>query len=93
MAKKLCVHCGKRVVSRARGLCWRDYYQPGVRDLYPADTRYYRPQGADGPLAVPPAREPTEAPPGTPEKIGVLAGRAARQESLWHPGDAPTDLR
>ncbi len=31
----LCRHCRVRVVSRPRQLCWRDYYRPGVRDLYP----------------------------------------------------------
>ena len=31
--------------------------------------------------------EPTEASPGSPSKIRVLTERAARRESLFHPGD------
>lgn len=31
--------------------------------------------------------EPTDAPPGSPRKIRVLMERAARRESLFHPGD------
>lgn len=93
--KKLCVHCGERVASRPRGLCWRDFYAPGVREQYPPAGKFGR-HGTrawkeDGPAT--PAREPTEAPPGSPEKLGVLEGRARRQESLWHPADAPADLR
>jgi hypothetical protein len=35
VSKSMCRHCGRREVSRPRGLCWVDYYAPGVRDLYP----------------------------------------------------------
>ena len=31
--------------------------------------------------------EPTEASPGSPSKVRVLMERAARRESLFHPGD------
>lgn len=34
------------------------------------------------------APEPTDARPGTPEKVAVLAERAARGLCLWHPLDA-----
>lgn len=34
----LCLHCGKRPVSKPRGLCWTCYYGPGVRDQYAAWT-------------------------------------------------------
>ena len=30
-----CRHCHERKVCRPRGLCWRCYYAPGVRDQYP----------------------------------------------------------
>ncbi|MCS7160103.1 MAG: hypothetical protein RMJ19_06490 [Gemmatales bacterium] len=35
--------------------------------------------------------EPTSALPGTPDKIAVMAERAARGESLFHPLDATLD--
>ncbi|MBY0228164.1 MAG: hypothetical protein K2W96_02670 [Gemmataceae bacterium] len=31
--------------------------------------------------------QPTEAPPGSTRKVRVLMERAARRESLFHPGD------
>lgn len=36
----LCRHCVKNRVLRPRGLCWRCYYRPGVRDLYPSTSKY-----------------------------------------------------
>jgi hypothetical protein len=41
--------------------------------------------GLDWPTAAPAV--PTDARPGTPEKIAVLAARAERDEELWHPED------
>ncbi len=38
---------------------------------------------------IPSPGEPTEAPPGTCWKIAVLAARASRRESLFHPRDNP----
>jgi hypothetical protein len=35
--------------------------------------------------------EPTEASPGSEEKILVLMARAEKGQSLWHPDDAPMD--
>lgn len=35
-----CRHCGKGKVCRPRGLCWRCYYTPGVRDLYPSTSKF-----------------------------------------------------
>lgn len=39
------------------------------------------------------AATPTEAPPGSPEKIAQLQGRAARRESLFHARDADGEGR
>jgi len=36
-------------------------------------------------------QEPTTALPGTPDKVAVMAERAARGESLFHPHDATLD--
>lgn len=39
--KPMCKHCQARVVNRPRGLCWPCYYDLGIRNLYPSDTKYY----------------------------------------------------
>lgn len=36
--------------------------------------------------------EPTQAPPGSPEKVAVLERRARLGQALWHPCDAPMDV-
>ncbi|MER3416877.1 MAG: hypothetical protein C4297_11790 [Gemmataceae bacterium] len=81
----VCRHCHESVVSRPRGLCWRCYYTPGVREQY-------APKGFTQRLAIgfrdPPLPEkPTRARPGSRAKIRVLAKRAARGVQLWHPLD------
>jgi hypothetical protein len=85
--KVRCRHCRKRALLRRRGLCVRCYYDPLVRLLYPPTHRhagYRRELGTR--LRCPPAT-PTDARPGSEEKIMVLMGRAERGEYLWHPGD------
>ena len=81
----VCRHCGRRVVSRPRGLCWSCYYTPSVRDRYqpariPGFNDFYG--QADPPL------KPTRALPGTLEKVEILEQRASRGQALWHPEDA-----
>jgi hypothetical protein len=34
----LCLHCGVKRATRARGLCWGCYYLPGVKERYPKAT-------------------------------------------------------
>jgi hypothetical protein len=87
----LCRHCGRRLVSRPRGLCWTCYYTPGLRELYPSTSKYAQ-RGVDdfnGRVELPP--EPTRAPPGSSEKVSILAQRARQRLALWHPQDAPMD--
>jgi hypothetical protein len=85
-----CRHCRRAKVSRPRGLCWACYYTPGVRELYPVTSKF----GRWGVGARPGACErllpagPTDALPGTPEKVTVLEERALRGVALWHPDDA-----
>lgn len=87
----MCANCGLEPVSRPRGLGWKCYYAPGVRDLYPSTSKFAR-LGSGvasdfvGPRPLP--AEPTEHPPGTPGKLGVLAERAAAGEHLFHAFDA-----
>jgi hypothetical protein len=80
-------------------LCWRCYYTPGVSERYPSTSKYCPlsclSPGRDG--GIPdycgpsqPPEGPTVAPAGSPEKIAVLADRAAARRELWHPADSCT---
>jgi hypothetical protein len=78
----ICRHCNQSKVNRPRGLCWRCYYTPGLRDLYAS-------MGLPALLIIRgrPSSAPTSAFPGTEAKIAVLAARAGRREELFHPDD------
>ena len=84
----ICRHCNQVPVNRPRGLCWSCYYAPGVRDLYPSTSKFARRGVANfcGKAAKPAG--PTEALPGTPEKVAILEERARLGQELWHPADA-----
>jgi len=83
-----CRHCHFGPVSRPRGLCWSCYYTPGIRERYPSTSKYGRrgPGNFNGHL--PPPACPTDAAPGSTEKILILMQRAQSQQALWHPEDA-----
>jgi hypothetical protein len=84
----ICRHCQEARVSRPRGLCWRCFYTPGLRDIYPLASKLGQGGRADFYGRAPPPAFPTQALPGTPEKIALLGERARLQQSLWHPDDA-----
>ncbi|HEV3143522.1 MAG TPA: hypothetical protein VGZ47_06505 [Gemmataceae bacterium] len=84
----LCRHCQKTKANRPRGLCWSCYYKPGVRELFPSTSKFARRGVANFCGAAPLPDAPTDAPPGSEEKIRVLMERAANKQALWHPGDA-----
>ncbi|MFO0844836.1 MAG: hypothetical protein U0797_20965 [Gemmataceae bacterium] len=84
----LCRHCQKVRSNRPRGLCWSCYYRPGVRDQYPSTSKYARRGVTDFNGQTKGFDEPTEALPGTEQKVAILAERARRGLSLWHPSDA-----
>lgn len=84
----LCRHCQKVKSNRPRGLCWSCYYRPGVRELYPSTSKYARRGVSDFNGQTHLAARPTQALPGSPEKVEVLAERARLGLSLWHPQDA-----
>jgi hypothetical protein len=87
----LCRHCGRVKANRPRGLCWSCYYQPGLRERYPSTSKYaHRGVNDFAGWAVEPP-EPTNALPGSPEKVDILERRARMGLSLWHPNDAPMD--
>lgn len=81
-----CRHCGYHHAPRPRGLCWRCFYAPGVRERYATVGKSGR-RGIESTQSTSPS--PTAALPGTPAKVAVLESRAAAGESLWHPADAP----
>ena len=91
----LCRHCRSHLASRPRQLCRECYLDRSVRERYPSTSKYGRrgPGHFYGTTMLPP--EPTRALPGTPEKVTVMAERAARRQSLFHPDDAtlPDDAR
>jgi hypothetical protein len=89
----MCRHCQKVKSNRPRGLCWSCYYTPGIREQYPSTSKFARRGVHDfnGRAALPPL--PTNALPGTPEKLAVLEERARLRQSLWHPDDAVMDRR
>lgn len=84
----LCRHCQKVRSNRPRGLCWSCYYRPGVRDQYPSTSKYARRGVSDFNGSTSVAAKPTEALPGTEDKVAILAERARLGLSLWHPRDA-----
>ena len=83
-----CRHCRCRPVCRPRGLCWRCFYTPAIRRLYPITSKFARGSILDFYGLPISAFTATNALPGTPEKIAVLAQRAELRQSLWHPDDA-----
>jgi hypothetical protein len=86
-----CRHCKRVESNRPRGLCWSCYYTAGVRELYPSTSKFARRGLADfnGGIALPSV--PTDASPGSPEKVAILEARARQGVALWHPQDAPMD--
>jgi hypothetical protein len=86
--RSMCRHCGKEVVTRPRGLGWKCYYTPGVKDRYPSTSKFAR-RGVSAETNAP-SRTPARAcphPPGSEGRIGTLEARAAATESMTHPGD------
>jgi hypothetical protein len=83
-----CRHCQQRKVNRPRGLCWRCYYAPGVREKFGPVNAYGRRGvgGGTGVRSLPPT--PTTHPPGSVGKLLVLEARARDGVVLWHPLDA-----
>ena len=84
----VCQHCGRGRATRPRRLCWNCYYTPGVRELYPITSKFCRHGSGTGNRPAKPATCPTNALPGSLEKILVLTQRADLRQELWHPEDA-----
>ena len=83
----ICRACEERPAHKPRRLCYRCWREPGILDRFPPLARSVRGLGF-GPGSGRLPAEPTQALPGSDEKIEVLAQRAARGEALFHPQDA-----
>jgi hypothetical protein len=82
-----CRHCHRAKVNRPRGLCWVCYYAVGIREHYVTDSKFLRRGVGNGAKGVKLPAKPTDAPPGTAEKVKTLTARAAAGVALWHPDD------
>jgi hypothetical protein len=82
-----CRHCCKNKIHRPRGLCWRCYYTLEINALYVTESKFGRRSYPDF-YGSAPLPDPTDARPGTPEKVAVMEERANRGESIFHPEDA-----
>lgn len=89
---KMCQHCKRNICNRPRGLCWGCYYKPGIIEQYPSTSKYAR-RGVGNVTGVQPLPSfSTNAIPGTPEKLAILAIRAELKQQLFHPDDMRIDV-
>jgi len=88
--RRICRHCQYEGNTYGAGICWKCYYTPGIRKLYPSCKSKFapRPENEDINGGYSPPSCPTATLPGTDEKIAVLAERLKQRVSLWHPHDA-----
>ncbi len=80
-----CLHC-RRPGQYCRGLCLTCFQSDTIRDLFPKLRSNRRGVGV-GNDDMPVDDAPTEAWPGSEEKIKVMEDRAARGRAIFHPGD------
>lgn len=80
-----CVYCKLRLSCRPRGLCWACYYTPEIRAQIPISNSKYAKR--DEPYYRGEDPTPTNAKPGTPEKMKVLEYRANNGLGLFNSKD------
>ena len=84
-----CKNCEERGGAQGRGLCWKCFYNPEIRKRFPLNRSSTRRlgigHGAESDYRTP--STPTDAFPGSEEKIAVLEKRLWSGEKLWHPED------
>jgi len=92
----MCRNCKQKPGVRPRGLCWHCYANLAIRHVYEPETecgrRTAQGHAKDQARRYPPPSVPTDAPPGSPEKIAVLAERVALRQVLFHRDDARGEL-
>ena len=81
-----CRHCGLPG-RRPKGLCWKCFSDPQINEQYQSLSKYHPTAEKDfaGPA---PLGEPTDALPGTEEKMLAMEDRARRGLAIFHPADA-----
>jgi hypothetical protein len=82
---RMCRNCLVRAANQPRRLCRPCYCLPEVRERVPVLSRSVRGLGFGGCGKLP--AEPTQARPGSEEKILVLMARAEQGVALHHPED------
>ncbi len=82
-----CQHCGQRKIARPRRLCAPCFYDLAVRSLYPARKSHGPALVQPQPVYTAAPAEPTPHPPGSAEKVAVLAERYTQGKDLWHEAD------
>jgi hypothetical protein len=87
--KQLCLNnCGRIAARRRRGLCNSCGRDPRIRRRFPMKRGGYAARPAsERPGRKRPLPEPTNARPGSEEKIRVLMQRVEKRQQLWHPRD------
>lgn len=89
----LCKHCQQRRRNRPRGLCFKCFFCREIREQYPkTHGGNWKFEGQDF-NGTAPLGSPTDAEPGTPEKIAVMEGRASSKQALFHPLDPVMEKR
>jgi hypothetical protein len=83
-----CLHCGKYRRIVGKGLCTTCYLNPAIWASYPVLGYRMATGQADTHRGLPLPEEPTDALPGTEEKMRVMGDRAANHRQIFHPLDA-----
>lgn len=89
--KAPCRHCGIVKPIRVRRLCWNCSRDFDILRRYPPDLRFGSSGFGLGFAGGHQPAFPTACLPGTDAKIEVMAERAARRETLFHPADGLVD--
>lgn len=84
----LCQHCARRKANRARRLCAPCYRDDAIRGLYKPYQRISVGLHAYSGDVPPLSDAPTDARPGTVEKVRVMEARALAGQHVHHPKDA-----
>lgn len=96
----VCRHCNRERFNQGRQLCWSCWSDESVRALYPmrlgegaGGNRNHGGWDSEAGGGFREPAEPTDAAPGSEEKIEILAARFKAGVCLWHKKDARIDLR
>jgi hypothetical protein len=87
---RLCQHCKRRQINRPRLLCWSCFYEPAIRQQYEAvRNQYMEPHNLNRDNNKKPRLPtyPTDALPGSAEKIAIMEARFAEGLAVFHPED------